>query len=175
MPSLGGVNEAVAYGDAYPVPVYGPGESILRVQRSIYQFPYRPPDEESYVEYVASLTRRKEEIRAEARKMRAKMEEYDQLLEGRLCSLNSLIDSLKHRPDKIPVTKMIESNDCRTLAEFDQSAIGEKIDALFPFAQAAYHHVGSVVKGYQQCGTAVQRIFDRLKAGINRRIVRFSR
>jgi len=175
MPSLGGVTEAVAYGEAYPVPVYGPGESILRVQRFMYQFPYRPPDEESYVDYVANLTRRKDEIRAEARKMRAKIEEYDQLLEDRLFSLNCLIDSLKHSPDKIPVARMIESNDCRTLAELDQSSIGEKIDALFPFAQSAYHHIASAVKGYQQYSTAVQRIFDRLKAGLNGRIVRILR
>ena len=85
MPSLGAVGEAVAYGEAYPVPVYGPGESILRVQQSISPFPYRPPDEEAYVEYVASLARRKDEIRAEARKMRAKMEENGQALRRLVC------------------------------------------------------------------------------------------
>jgi len=119
MPSLGAVTEAVAYGEAYPVPVYGPGDCILRIPRPIFTF--RPTDEEAYVEYVASLARRKEEIHAEARKMRAKLERQDQLFEERLSSLNSMIDSLKHNPGEIPVTSMINSSDCRILALFSLS------------------------------------------------------
>ena len=175
MPSLGAVCEAVAYGEAYPVPVYGQGEGILRVQLTpMLTFPYRPSDEEAYVEYVTSLARRRDEIRAEARKMRAKLEEHDQLFESRLCSLNSLVDSLKHSPGEIPIAKKIESDDCRTLAERDQSDIGEKINAFFPFITSTYHHVGSVLKGYQTCGSAIQRILNRLKVGLTRRVVRGS-
>jgi hypothetical protein len=174
-PSLGAVAEAVAYGEAYPVPVYGPEENILRVQQTpVLTFPYRPPDEEAYVEYVASLAGRKEEIRAEARKMRAKMEEHDQLFEDQLYSLNILVDSLKHSPAEIPVAKKIDSDDCRTLAELDQSDIGEKINMLYPFITSTYHHVNAVLKGYQTCGTAIQRILNRLKVGLTRRIVRGS-
>ncbi len=162
MPSLGAVGEAVAYGEAYPVPVYGPGESILRVQRSMFPLLYRPPNEEAYVEYVASLARRKEEIRAEAQRMRMNMQEYDRLFEGHLYSLNSLVDSLKHSPGEIPIAKKIESDDCRTLAELDQSDIGEKINAFLPFITSTYHQVRSVLKGYQTCVSATQWIL-RLK------------
>lgn len=170
MPSLGAVTEAVGYGEAYPVPVYGPGESILRVQRSIAPFPYRPPDEETYVEYVASLARRKEEVRAEARKMRAEIEENDQLFEGRLRALNSLIDSLKHSPIEIPTVRKIESDDCRMLAELDQSDIGEKIDALFPLINSGCQHFKAAFKGYQPYGTAAQRTLHHLKAVLSRRL-----
>lgn len=170
MPSIGAVAEAVAYGEAYPVPVYGTGESILRVQLTpILTYPYRPPDEETYVAYVASLTKKKDEIRNEARQMRAKMIEYKTLFEGHLCSLNRLIDSLKHTPGEIPVARMIDSNDCRTLAELDQSDIGEKINSLFPFIPSMYHHVGAVLKGYQTGGAAMRCILNRLKAGVTRR------
>lgn len=172
MPSLGGLAEAVVYGEAYPVPVYGPGESILRVQLTpVLTYPYRPPDEESYAEYVTGLASRRDEIRAEAQEMRAKMKEYDQRFEGHLCSLNNMIDSLKHVPGEIPVARMIESNDCRMLAELDQSDIGEKIDALFPFVPSIYYHTRAALKGYQTCGAAIQQISNRLKMGITRRVL----
>lgn len=176
MPSIGAVAEAVTYGEAYPVPVYGTGESILRVQLTpILTYPYRPPDEEAYVAYVASLTRKKDEIRNEAQQMRAKMIEYKQLVESRVCSLNRLIDSLKHTPGEIPVAKMIDSNDCRTLAALDQSDIGEKINSLFPFIPSIYHHIGAVLEGYQTSGTVMRSILNRLKAGVTKRIVQLSR
>lgn len=173
MPSLGAVTEAVAYGEAYPVPVYGHGDSILRVPRLISTF--RAPDEEAYVEYVVSLTKRKEEIRAEARKIRAKLAEDDRLLESRLCALNKIVDSLKHSPGEIPVVKMIKSNDCRILAELDQSNIGEKIDALFPFVQAIYYQFEAVLKRHQTFATAIQRILCRFKGGLSKKLVQFSR
>ncbi len=45
-PSLGGLVESVAFGEAFPVPVYGPGESILRVtQTPLLDVSYRPPSE----------------------------------------------------------------------------------------------------------------------------------
>jgi hypothetical protein len=176
MPSLGALAEAVAYGEAYPIPVYGPGESILRVQLTpILTYPYRPPDEAAYVEYVTRLASRRDEIRAEAQEMRAKMKEYSQRFEGDLFSLNSMIDSLKHGPSEIPVVGMIESNDCRMLAELDQSDLGEKIDALFPFVPSIYHHAGAALKGYQTCGAAIRRISNRLKVGIAEGIVQIAR
>ena len=175
-PSLGAVAEAVAYGEAYPVPVYGPEENILRVQQTpVLTFPYRPPDEDAYVDYVTSLARRKDQIRLEARKMRTKIEEYDQAMEDHFRSLNSLIDTLKHSPAEIPVAGKIDSNDCRTLAEIDPSSIGEKIDDLFPFIQSTFHQVHTSLKGYQACGTGIQRMLNRMKMGVSRRAVRFFR
>ena len=162
--------EAVAYGEAYPVPVYGHGENILRIQRSEYKFPYLQPDEQTYVEHVASLTGRKKEIRAEAREMRDRIEENQQFLERRLCSMNNLIDSRKHSPREIPIVKMIDTNDCRALAEIDQSDIGEKIDNLFPFIGSIPHHFGAVLKGYQTYGTAIELLLNRIKMGLYRRI-----
>ena len=126
------------------------------------------------MEYVAGLARRKEEIRAEARKMRINIKESDQLFESHLYSLNSLVDGLKHSPGEIPIAKQIESDDCRTLAELDQSNIGEKINTFFPFITSMYHHIGSVLNGYQTCGSAMQRILNRLKVGLTRKIVRGS-
>jgi hypothetical protein len=175
-PSLSALAEAVAYGEAYPVPVYGAEENILRVQQTpVLTFPYRPPDEEAYVDYVTSLTRRKDQIRVEAGKMRIKMEEYDRAMEDHFRSLNSLIDSLRHSPGEIPVAGRSDSNDCRTLAEIDPSSIGEKIDDLFPFIRSTFHQVRASLKGYQACGTGTQRMLNRIKRALFRRAVRFFR
>jgi hypothetical protein len=176
MPSIGAVVEAVGYGEAYPVPVYGIDDSILRVQLTpLLTYPHRPPDEKAYVEYIASLTRKKDEIRNEAWQMRTKIINHDRTFDNNIFSLNSMIDSLKHTPCDIPVVRMIDSNDCRVLAEKDQSDIGEKINSLFPFIPSIYHHVGAVLKGYQTFGTAMRYILNRLHAGVAKKIVQLSR
>jgi hypothetical protein len=115
------------------------------------------------VDYVTSLVRRKDQIRVEARKMRTTIEAYDKAMEDHFRSLNSLIDSLKHSPGEIPVAGRIESNDCRTLAEIDPSSIGEKIDALFPFIQSAFHQVDAALK--YGIYTVIRR-FNREKGSI---------
>jgi hypothetical protein len=174
MPSLGAVTEAIAYGEAFPVPVYGPTENILRVQRQTYSFAYRPSDEAAYVTYVKSLTRRKADIRAEAQKMRLHLADQQQHYECRLSALNSKINGLRHSPCEIPVTNMIESDDCRILAELDQSDIGEKINTLFSFVPSIYHHGDAVLKGHQSSGLAIRRIGQRVKSALEKRLHRHS-
>jgi len=175
MPSLGAVPESIAYGEAFPVPVYGPGESILRVQRTIYSYSYRPPDEATYVSYVENLATKKTDIRAEARKMRAQLAEYQDHFEGHLYSLNNMIDGLKHSPSEIPAIKMIESDDCRALADLDQSDIGEKINALLPFIPAIYHHAAAVHNGHQTSGAAIHRIARYLLRELKRKVKIFTK
>jgi len=172
-PSLGAVVEAVGYGEAYPVPAYGPGESIFRLQQTpVLTFPYRPPDEASYVDYVTDLARRRKEIRLEAQKMRNRIEEYDAVMEGQFDALNKLIDSLRHCPGEIPVSERIDSSDCRSLAERDQSQIDDKIASLFPLAYSVFHQFAAASKGHQTYMRAVRRIFMQLKSGMLRRAVR---
>jgi hypothetical protein len=170
MPSLGAVIEAIAYGEAYPVPMYGIGESILRIQYPVDRFPPRAPDEEGYVSSIARLLERKNDIRAEAREMRARIEENDEHLESGFRSQNSLIDGLTHNPGEILVSRKIESDDCRTLAELDQSDIGKKIDDLFPFFQSALHHLHFASQGCQSYPIALKRILSRMCNGLSRHV-----
>jgi hypothetical protein len=170
MPSLGSVTEGVAFGEAFPVPVYGPDENILRVQRSVAPFPYRPPNEESYVEYVADLVKDLEETRSKARKMRSDIEKNDKFFENHLLNLYQIIDSLKHSPIEIPAVEKIETDDCRTLAETDQTAIGEKIDELFPIICSSYYQFEAALRRYQTLSNAIISILNRTKTKLSQRI-----
>ena len=56
MPSLGSLTESVAYGEAFPVPVYGEGESIVRVSyEPVLKYEHRPKTEDDYVTYICRL------------------------------------------------------------------------------------------------------------------------
>ena len=71
MPSLGVVAEAVAQGEAFPVPVYGADEGILRVsQVPLLSYRYRPKDEDDYVAYVSRVSSNLGDAREEAREAR---------------------------------------------------------------------------------------------------------
>jgi hypothetical protein len=170
MPSLGGLTEAIAHGEAYPVPAYGSGENILRIQQSLVPLPYRPPNENEYIKYVVQLSKKKKTIRDEAYNMRRTIEENDRLLDEQFSSLNNLIDRLPHNPTEIPVSKMLESHDCIILAEKDQSDIGEKIDTLFPYIPSIFHQLRAVSKFHQPFKISFRRILNRTKSIITRRI-----
>ena len=144
----------------------------MRLQRTIAPYPYRPPDEEAYVDFVASLVKQREEIRTQARQMRVEIEANEQSYEARVSALNGRIDRLKHAPRDIPVTRNIASADCRALAEFDQSPIGEKIDELFPPLHSVCRHFEAASRGYQTYGTAMRRPVERLTSGLARRLAR---
>jgi hypothetical protein len=49
----GAIGEAVAYGEAFPIPVYGEGENFLRVsQAPVLDYSFRPTDEASTCAYI---------------------------------------------------------------------------------------------------------------------------
>src|SRR5262249_9070670 len=78
-PSTGSYVEAVAYGEAFPVPVYGEGESILRIRLSPWlDGIYHPRDETDYVEYITRVLSDLPAARECAHQLRLAMVEYDQ-------------------------------------------------------------------------------------------------
>jgi hypothetical protein len=167
MPSLGAVHEAVGYGEAFPIAVYGPGESILHVNQPTFSYSERALDEKAYVDYVTRQARNKTVIRQAASQMRTAMREEDRLFESKLDSLNTQIDALPHRPGKIPPTKMIDSRDCRLLADLDPSGIGDKINSLYAFLPSIYYQMDAARKGQQTPAAAVRSlaksVTDRLR------------
>ena len=118
MPSLGVTLEGVAQGEAFPVPVYGPSESILRVsQRPILNYHYRPRDEEDYVNYVTDILGRLPWAREYARSARLSAIALDASWEPQLAELNRYLDRLPHEPAEVPTTSLVDSDDCRVLAD----------------------------------------------------------
>jgi len=149
MPSLGAVVEAVAYGEAFPVPVYGPTESVLRIsQEPILRYRHRPLDEDAYVEYVTEVAAHLDVAREEARQARQSMFSFDEAWETRLRELNQKIDTLTHESSEIPVASMVDSYDNRVLADLRTLNVGRQIDALLPLSRGALTHVRAVGRGF---------------------------
>src|SRR5215813_2558098 len=149
MPSLGAVVEAVAYGEAFPVPVYGPTESVLRIsQEPILRYRHRPLDEDAYVEYVSEVAAHLDVAREEARQARQSMFSFDEAWETRLRELNQKIDTLTHESSEIPVASMVDSYDNRVLADLRTLNVGRQIDALLPLSRGALTHVRAVGRGF---------------------------
>jgi len=168
MPSLGAVHEAIGYGEAFPIAVYGPHESIVHVNQPTFTYSMRAPNEKAYVEYVTCQANNRTQIRHAAQQMRVKMQEDDKLFGSKLDSLNRMIDALTHIPGEIPVTKMHDSIDSRLLADLDQSKIGEKINSLYAFIPSIYYQLDAARKGYQMSGDAIQHIVNYLVFGIKK-------
>lgn len=170
-PSLGALVEAVVYGEAFPVPVFGPGESILRIhQTPILNFPRRPTTEAEYVDYVLQLLRQRPAIQTEARQLRKSMVEFEQGWSQRLSELNRIADGLEHRPAEISVAPMATTSDDFDLANLGATDVGEGIDAFAPFLAAPGWHLQACRNGLQDRRTAVRRIwrryFGRLTRGL---------
>jgi len=172
MPSLGGPAEAFAHGEAFPVPVYGPTDGVLRVpQEPLFTFPYRPTDEDDYVAYIGQLLARLPEIREEARQGRAVMREVERQWEARLADVNELAGQLRHAPEEVPPAAMVDSEDCRNLASLRGMNLGETIDELLPFPRAARAHLVAAACGFLRPREALDRVVRRGRSGVVRRFL----
>jgi hypothetical protein len=151
MPSLAAVIEAVAYGEAFPIPVYGAAQSVLRVSLSpVLNYRYRPRDEDDYLTYISEILSHLPRAREEARNARLAMIEASGEWEPRLAELNRRIDQLKHEPAEIPRSSMNDSDDSRELAALRPLDMGEQIDRLLPFTRATKTHIAAVRRGLEQ-------------------------
>ena len=172
MPSLGAVHEAIGYGEAFPVAVYGPGESILHVNQPTFAYAMRAPDERAYVDHVTHLAGRKTEILQAARQMRAAIRAEDEHFGSKLDALNSRIDALTHKPGEIPATQMNDSRDSRLLADLDQSGIGDKINSLYAFLPSVYYQMDAARKGHQMPADAIRSVVNSFIEGLRKAAAR---
>jgi hypothetical protein len=171
LPSLGAVTESVAHGEAFPVPVFGATEGILRLpQDPLFSYRYRPRDEEDYVAHVCDVLARLPEAREHAREMRASIMAIDAQWESQLAGLNRTIDGLAHDPVEIPKTKMIPSEDAHALAERSPLLVGRRIDLMLPFAHAIRGHALAALQGYIGYREAFERIKRRTTRGVRGRL-----
>ena len=173
MPSLGALAEAVAFGEVFPVPVYGPSENILRVSQSpVLEYRHRPATEDEYVEYVAGVIGRKSEFRDEARQMRRGLVELDSEWPERLRLLNQKIDALSHPPRPVPVAANDGSEDSHLLAGRDSICVGQELDRIFPAAKAIGAHWRAARHKMQPWPTAIKRVHTRTLRSAFQRITK---
>lgn len=170
MPSLGALVEAVMFGEAFPVPVYGVGECILRVsQAPVLSYSYRPRDEEDYLAYVAGVLQTLPEKREEARRLRLTMARFDQETSQRLDELNHLIDGAKHTPVEIPKTELSDCFDCRILARL-ASANLERVSNYLPYHRAVPLQLIAAARGLIPPRRVAVQIVRRPWAALIRRL-----
>ncbi len=138
MASSGGFVEAVTYGEAFPIRVYGEGESVLRSRLSPWLDGIeRSRNEDEYVDDVARIASHLPSARQRARELRLMMFQYDQTFGERLEQLNRSIDMVPHGPAEIPSSAMIDSSDTRTLADLRPSNLLTTIYKLLPTQSAS--------------------------------------
>ena len=170
-PSLGGLVESVAFGEAFPIPVYGAGESILRItQAPLLEVPYRPANETEYIEYVSRTLLDLPAAREDARKWRVNIKDFDDNWEARLTETNALVDSLKHQPRKIPNSSMSNSQDSQLLAQLHPSSLSQKINDLFPLGRAVKFHFSASIQGFTKFRDAMREIAARIYTGLTHRM-----
>jgi hypothetical protein len=169
VPSLAGLGEAVAYGEAFPVPMYGSGETILRVdQEPFLKYEFRPPDEAAYVDYVGQLLHSPDATRAKARAARAVLVELDESFADQFPELYRRLDATEHQPTEIPATRCSRERDSEIMAALEVADVGAVLDDLLHFGPAIAGHIKAALGGYETKREAMARIGRRAGSAVRR-------
>jgi hypothetical protein len=175
MPSLGAVGEAVVYGEAFPIPVYGKGENFLRVsQAPVLDYSFRPADEAEYVAYITELLAQLTIRRAEAHDLRLAMVELDDRWSDELASFNRTVDACRHAPAEIPVCPCLAIEECEVIAGLSAIDLGARIDTVLPFGIAVRAHVDAVRAGLSR-PRALGRVGRLAWQGVQRKVAQSTR
>lgn len=159
MSSLGGFWETVAYGEAFPVQIYGPGENILHLGHPLFdRFAPRARTEREYLDCISDLLAAKVETREKAAQIRKEIVEEDLHYGDQFPRLYQRLDALKHSPQEIPNTECCRDEDCHVLASLLCPPVGRTFDRLLPFSTALMAHARAVRSGHENISTAGARI-----------------
>lgn len=136
-PSLGGFLEATAYGGAFPIPAFGEGENVLRVDLPpVSGSSPRAPDEKTYVAGITNRLANLEQSRLLARKLQAELQAIDQAWPATLQSIYQCADGLRHAPGPIPAASSVADLNSRLLAELHEVKLPQLIHEWFPYFSA---------------------------------------
>lgn len=156
--SLGGHVEAVAYGAAFPVPVYGPHENLWRLDWPLLcDVSPRPPSEAQYVQVVAERVERLPESRALAAKLQEQLQVFDQQWPAVLQNVNAQLDACKHSPSPIPEAEFSDTEDNHLLAAYDPPDLWSELHKRFPYEKALTLNAASITKGLQPARRVLAR------------------
>jgi hypothetical protein len=180
MPSLGALVEAVAFGQAFPVPAFAPTETPLRVNlHAIASAAVRQPTEADYIRYICELLDNREATSAKAAELRRAIIRSDEEFGDQFESLYSRISALGHLPRELPRAPFSTAPENLALASMSNLAdIGRTINALLPLVAALAAHAGTARKRYATPPVAAARMaryiggraVRRLPEGLRRRL-----
>jgi hypothetical protein len=162
MPSLGALMEAVAYGEAFPVPAFAEAEGPLRVnQERIASIAVRQRDEGAYLRYIGELLDARAVTRARAAELRHTLVEDDERFGDQFPGLYERLARREHLPRALPLTVCATASENVALASLGTRGVGAaSLDAL-PLPSAIAAHVQAAVLGHEGPSTAMARIARR--------------
>lgn len=156
MPSLGALNEAVAYGEAFPVPAFAEVENPLRVnQQRVSSIAVRQRTEADYITYIIDLLDNQTKTREKAATLRHMLIRDDECFGDQFNALYKLIDRAGHKPRQIPVTECAVTSENIVLASRANPAALRDVIAKLPATDSIGAHIRAVAFGYEPIGKAV--------------------
>lgn len=170
MPSLGALTEAVAYGQAFPVPAFAEYEGPLRVnQQRIASVTARPTTEEDYVRYVGELLAAGDTVFKRAGVLRRTLVRDDAGFGDQFASLYQRLDRLGHAPCALPETLCETTSETLALASLtDPRKVSAAISRLLPLPNAVATHAGAIFRGYEGPRIAATGMARRLARAVLR-------
>jgi hypothetical protein len=176
IPSLAALGDAVAYGEAFPVPMYGQGETVLRLNQDPFlRYELRPTDEAAYVDYVGQLLHSLPAARAKAQAARAVLVELDESFADQFPGFYRQLDAAEHQPTEIPTTRCSRERDSEIMAALNVTDVGAVLDHLLQFGPAVAGHIKAALSGYETKRDATVRIGRRASSGVRRVVARLRR
>lgn len=166
MPSLGALTEAVAYGQAFPVPAYAEHESPTRVnQERIGEIARRPATEAEYIAYIDDLIADRHGSSEKAADLRRRLIADDEGFGDQFPALYERLACHEHAPHDLPIVACSPSPDHLALAsQTNLDSVNRAITHVLPIRSMLQSHARAAAAGYQSKGAAA--------AGVLRRLVR---
>ncbi|RYF13034.1 MAG: hypothetical protein EOO77_16350 [Oxalobacteraceae bacterium] len=171
MPSLGALTEAVAYGEAFPVPAFAEVENPLRVnQQRVSSIAVRQRTEADYIAYIIDLLDNQTTTREKAAALRRMLIRDDECFGDQFNALYELIDRAGHKPRQIPVTDCAVTSENIVLASRTNPAALRDVIAKLPAMDSIGAHIRAVAFGYEPIGEAVSYLARDLARPLARRL-----
>ena len=171
MPSLGALTEAVAYGEAFPVPAFAESETPLKVnQQRVSLIAVRQKTEADYIAYIIDLLNNQIETREKASALRHMLIRDDECFGDQFNTLYELIGHVGHKPRQIPVTDCAVTPENIVLASRTSPAALRDVIAKLPVTDSIGAHIRAVALGYESIGKAASYLARDLARPLVRRL-----
>lgn len=142
MPSLGATVEAVAFGEAFPVPAFAESENPMRVDlERIASIAVRQRNEADYIRYVIELLDTPEATSERARALRHVLIQDDQTFDDQFASLYDQLARFDHSPHDLPHAPCSSESENIDLASLTKPVdFANGINYLLPLGTALSSH-----------------------------------
>ncbi len=171
MPSLGALTEAVAYGEAFPVPAFADTENPLRVnQQRVSSIAVRQRTEADYIDYIISLLDNQTKTREKATTLRQMLIRDDECFGNQFKAIYETLGCAGHNPRQVPVTDCAVTSENIVLASRTNPAALRDVIAKLPIVDSIGAHIRAVALGHEHIGKAVSYLARDLARPLVRRL-----